>query len=363
MSAFVYEIANVHAAVTKAYPSDPKGLYAVPFYLIVGEPGAGRSTAVHSMNLTWNAGEGPLKLGMPEQLCTYWMPNEAIFIEPEGTVLGPKRNPDHLKELCDELRRSRPREPVDGILLVISIAEFIDLDEAGQEAFANRLRKYLVEIGRSLHADVPVYAALTRYDTMWGFAEVFGWTPERKREEPWGFTLPPDTPIQQIPARIAQELVGLNARFEAFCLAKLSSEDPPEHRIKAFQHLAEIRVLAERLRQLFTVLAMANAFERAPWFRSVIIGSAIPGTGDRLRAGVTRFFNMGLGQAQTGPGSSRPGGLPIHAFMNMVVLPERDIVPLRTRWRDDTLVLLGFIFGIVLALGAVAAAVLFALAR
>ena len=31
----------------------------------------------------------------------------------------------------------------------------------------------------------------------------------------------------------------------------------------------------------------------------------------------------------------RPGGLPIHKLVNTVVLPEKDLVPLRVRWRDD----------------------------
>jgi type VI secretion system protein ImpL len=35
----------------------------------------------------------------------------------------------------------------------------------------------------------------------------------------------------------------------------------------------------------------------------------------------------------------RPGGLPIHALVKTVVLPEKDLVPLRVRWRDDVVLL------------------------
>src|SRR6185312_3688171 len=72
-----------------------------------------------------------------------------------------------------------------------------------------------------------------------------------------------------------------------------------------------------------------------PWIRAVALGSAIPGSGDKMRAGVARFFNMGLAQGAGGSVTGRPGGLPFHAFMTTVVLPERDIVPLRSRWRED----------------------------
>ena len=326
---FVYEIASVFAEVERASAGDPKGIYAIPAYLVVGEPGSGRSTAIRSMDLSWG-GDGQLRIGAPQQQCTYWMAKEALFIEPGHAVLGPQRSPGLLEELCAELRRTRPREPIDGVIVVLNVAEFVDLDERGLDEYANRIRKYLIEIGQALHADVPIYAVLTRYDTMWGFADVFQWNAERAREEPWGFVLPFDTDTQSSVPRIHEALEGLNARFEAFCLFKLLSEEPPEQRTRAFQHLSEVRALMDKLRALFAVLAMTSSFERAPWFRAASIGCAVPGAGDRLRAGVTRFINMGLVQPQP-PGAGRPGGLPLFAYMKTVVLPERDLVPLRTR--------------------------------
>jgi type VI protein secretion system component VasK len=362
MSAFTYELATVNAAVQRAYPDHPDGAYAIPWYLIVGNPGSGRSTALHAMNLTWSGSDGPLSIGIPQQLCTYWMPKEAVFIEPEATVLGPSRQPEQLKELCSELRLCRPREPVDGIILLVNISDFIDLDEKSIEDYANSIRKYMVEIAQTLQADVPTYVVLTRYDAVWGFAEVFQWAPERKKEDPWGFTLPPETPSQESLPPIKVQLEGLNARLEAFCLAKLCSEDPVEQRVRAFQHLAEVRALMDKLRLVFNVLAMANAYERAPWVRAVALGSALPGSGDRMRAGVSRFFNMGLSQGPPTAVTSRPGGLPFHAFMGTVVLPERDIVPLRSRWREDKVFLFGMIAAAIFYAVTLVAGLIFAMA-
>ena len=362
MSAFTYELATVTAAVQRAYPGHAEGAYAIPWYLVVGNPGSGRSTALHAMNLTWQGSDGPLTTGLPQQLCTYWMPKEAVFIEPEATVLGPSRQPDQLKMLCEELRVSRPREPIDGVLLVVNIADFIDLDDKSIEDYANVLRRYMVEIGLTLKAEVPTYVVLTRYDAVWGFAEVFQWAPQRNKEDPWGFTLPPETPSQESLPRIKEQLEGLNARLEAFCLAKLCSEDPVEQRIRAFQHLAEVRALMDKLRLCFNVLAMANAYERAPWIRAVALGSALPGSGDRMRAGVGRFFNMGLGQGPPVAVTSRPGGLPFHAFMSAVILPERDIVPLRSRWREDKVFLFGMIMAALFWAAALITALIFAMA-
>ncbi|AKT44096.1 type VI secretion system protein [Chondromyces crocatus] len=341
---FVYEIASVYAALERTHGKDP---YAVPWYLVIGDPASGRSTAVQRMDLTWE-NQGPLAIGFPQAQCTYWLAREALFIEPGASVLGPQRNPQALDALCQDLKQARTREPLDGILLVLNIAEFVDLDDARLEEYAGRIRGYLVEVGKSLQEDVPTYVVLTRYDTLWGFAEVFQWGPERVREEPWGFVLPFDTDSQDAVPRIREQLEGLNARFEAFCMHRLLSEDPPEQRTRAFQHLAEVRALKERLAQLFEILFRANSYERAPWIRAMVIGSAVPGTGDRLRAGVTRFINMGLAQPAPAPATQRPGGLPIHAFMKLVVLPEKDLVRTKTRWREDQIFVLALVIGALL---------------
>jgi type VI protein secretion system component VasK len=353
---FVYEVASTQSALARANPAIARDPYALPWYLVLGDPGSGRTTAIKSMQLTWPHGDAPLTIGIPQQLCTYWLSAEAVFIEPEAGVLGDRRDPAALKGFCDELYVKRPREPVDGILLVVSLAEIIDLDERALEEYSKRLRRYLVEAGQSFHADVPVYVVITRYDTVWGFAEVFQWVPERKGEDPWGFVLPGNTPSQAAVQAINTEIDGLVARFESFCFAKLSSEDPPEHRTRAFQHLSEAK-----LRQFFGVIAMASSFERAPWFRALIIGSAIPGNGDRLRAGVARFSNMGLVvNAESVARSLRPGGLPIHAFMRDIVLPEKDIVPTKVRWRDDKAIMVCGILGLVLWVITVILAIVFA---
>lgn len=331
------EISAALAAVAQKHPSK-RPPYQVPWYMVIGEPGTGRTTALRSQFLTWPQGEGPLPPATSTPFCTYWMAEECLFIEPEGHVLGPRRDPALLEQLCIELGRKRPREPLDGLILVMNIAQFADMDEPNVQAYARSLREVLVEIGRHFGFDVPTYVIATRFDTIWGFADVFQWTGERTREDPWGFTLPQETPPQECLPKIQEELDGLMARFEMFCFAKLAGEEPVETRIRAYQHLVEVRELMDRFRTLYGTLAMPNAYERVPWLRAMAIGSAVPGVGDRQRAGVARFQSMGLYPAN--PPQMRPGGLPIHAIVKTVVIPEKDLVPLRVRWRDDLVMLI-----------------------
>ena len=339
MSVFSAELAQVAARAKQS----GDGLYGLPWYLVVGEPNCGKSATLRALNLEW-VGEP-----MAGQYCQYWFSRQAVFIEAREPLVGQSKNPELLRTLCEEIMKIRPREPLDGILLVLSAQDVAERSDEPLEAFAQHSRSYLVEACRVLSVDIPVYIIVNRYDTLWGFAEVFAWNAERAKEDAWGLLVPPDVPSQNTFPKIEEGLDGLGARIEAQCLSKLSSDEGVEQRVRAFQHLVEARMLLDRLREVLKILSFASAYERAPWTRAVILGCAVPGVGDRLRAGVARFANMGLAQNPYDPHRSpRPGGLPLFSFMRGVVLPERELVPLKVRWRDDWITMIGIVLGTLL---------------
>jgi type VI protein secretion system component VasK len=345
VTAFAYELATVLRAQEQARPGDPEGAYAMPWYLVIGTPGSGRTTAIKALSMSWPYGDTAIPMNLPEQLCTYWMPEKALFIEPEAVVVGPNRTHGKLQELCTELKDKRPREPIDGIVLVVSAQQLADSTDDAVEELAKELRRYLIEVAQALAADVPVYVVVTAYDALWGFGDAFKWTPERRDEEPWGFALRLDVPPAEAPDHVKQELEGLGARIESMCFAKLADEDPAEVRARAFQHLLEARALLRKLTDFMHIIAMANAFERAPWVRALVLGSGTPGTGNQLRYYMAELTSMGL-QAPAASGTPQPGGMPMHALIDAVLLPERDLVPTRVRWRDDILLIILLIGGI-----------------
>ncbi len=343
MTTFAYELASLVAAQKSVHADAREPLYAVPWYLVVGEPKSGRTAAIRSLNLSWPNGDQPLATNVPGQLCQYWLPEKAVFIEPGPSVLGVARGPETLMALCQELKYKRPREPLDGLILLLDARLLADASEETVERHGKMLRRYLVEVGQALDADVPTYVVLTGIDVLWGFGDAFQWTQERSREEPWGFVLP--FGVMGTPAieQVQRETEGLLARLESTCFAKLSSEEHPDVRVRSYQHLAELRALIAKVREVLLIVTTQNAFERSPWIRALAIGSGVPGTGDRLRHRAEQFVGMGYAPPRES-GTRQPGGMPLYALLENVLLPERDIVPTARRWRDDklTLVLTGF---------------------
>ena len=352
MSAFTYELAAVMAAQAQATQGHADGLYSMPWYLVIGEPGSGRSTAIKALNLSWPRGDQAVATNSPTPQCDYWMPEKAIFIEPGKTVLGQARQQGALQELCYELKAKRPREPIDGVIVVLSTRFLASAGEEDVERYANSLRRYLIEVAQALDADIPTYVVASAFDDLWGFGDAFQWTAARRDEEPWGFSLPPSMPAEQTVAALEPAFEGVRARIEAMCFDKLASEAPADVRIRSYQHLAEALAAVQRLEAVMKILSLSNSFERAPWIRALAIGSGHPGTGQRMRYRIGEFVAMGYTAPQQS-GTPQPGGMPLHGLLDAVLLPERDLVPTKTRWRDDTVLIVLLVVGVLAWIAAV----------
>ena len=352
MSGFNYELAAVLSAQERAHPNHADGPYALPWYLVVGEPGSGRSTAIKALNMSWPHGDQPIATNAPVVQCDYWMAATALFIEPNNTVLGSSRTQGALQLLCYELKAKRPREPVDGIIVVVSARFLANAGEDEIQRYATTLRRYLIEIAQAFEADIPTYVVVSSIDVLWGFGDAFQWTAERRDEEPWGFSLPVEVPAEQAQKAIVPAMEGLRARIESICFDKLASELPTEVRMRSFQHLSEALDVLAGVAQVMHVLSMSNSFERAPWIRALALGSGVPGTGHQLRHRVDQFQSMGYLLPQQS-GTPQPGGMPLSGLLDSVLLPERDIVPTVVRWRDDMLLIVLLVLGVVAWIAAI----------
>ena len=59
---FVYEVASVSSALARARPDFARDAYVLPWYLVIGEPGSGHSTAIKAMQLTGHKATGRCRL-------------------------------------------------------------------------------------------------------------------------------------------------------------------------------------------------------------------------------------------------------------------------------------------------------------
>lgn len=152
-------------------------LYTRPWYVIIGPPGAGKTTALLNSGLRFPFAEQAVKGVGGTRNLDFWFADEAVLVDTAGryTTQDSDRSVDSAgwTSFLSLLKKHRPLQPVNGILVAIGVDELIRSDVAGIDAHARAVRRRLVEMRRTLEVAAPIYVVLTKADMLAGFTQYF----------------------------------------------------------------------------------------------------------------------------------------------------------------------------------------------
>ncbi|MFM0501033.1 type VI secretion system membrane subunit TssM [Paraburkholderia caffeinilytica] len=171
-------------------------VYRLPWYLVVGSAGSGKTTALANSGLELSIAEQAARAASgridPTQHCDWWFSNHAVLVDTPGHYLeaadADTRRGAEWGELLALLRKYRPRQPINGALLMVGIDELLAMSESDRAAYATRLRKPLQLMQAKFDVRVPVYLCFTRMDRITGFREYFSGLNRDERAQVWGTT-------------------------------------------------------------------------------------------------------------------------------------------------------------------------------
>ena len=152
-------------------------LYTRPWYVIIGPPGAGKTTALLNSGLRFPFSESAVKGVGGTRNLDFWFADEAVMVDTAGRYTT--QDSDYQVDssgwnaFLSLLRKHRPLQPVNGIIVAIGVDELIGSDCARIDAHARAVRRRLVELRKSLEVAAPVYVMLTKADLLAGFTEYF----------------------------------------------------------------------------------------------------------------------------------------------------------------------------------------------
>ena len=169
-------------------------LYAKPWYVIIGPPGAGKTTALLNSGLRFPIGDQALKGVGGTRNLDFWFADEAALVDTAGRYTT--QDSDQAVDargwtsFLSLLKKHRPLQPINGIIVAIGIDELIRTDCAGIDNHARAVRRRLVELRRTLEVAAPVYVMLTKSDLLAGFTEYYDDLDVEGRRSVLGATLP-----------------------------------------------------------------------------------------------------------------------------------------------------------------------------
>ena len=222
-------------------------LYELPWYMFIGLPGSGKTTALLNAGLTFplagKMGQASVRGVGGTRNCEWWFTDEAVLIDTAGRYTSQDSDAAVDAAAWDTflalLRKSRPRQPLNGVLLTINIEDLLRQGPADRKEHALKLRTRLQELQARLGVRPPVYVLITKCDLVAGFHETFGEFGREEREQVWGFSFQHDangpnaanaTPLQSF----SSEFAALGKRLRDGLIDRMQAEPDVLRRAAVF---------------------------------------------------------------------------------------------------------------------------------
>ncbi|NIL17525.1 type VI secretion system membrane subunit TssM [Pseudomonas sp. AN3A02] len=157
----------------------PRGRDALPWYLLIGKEGSGKSQmlAASGLQLLQDRGEPRVTAeGGGTRDCEWHFAEDGVLLDTAGRYVS---QPDSQVDgagwsmLLGLLKARRRTGPLNGVVVALSMDTLLHGSERDLENDARAIQSRLLEIRQTLHVDVPIYLVVTQADRLSGFGEFF----------------------------------------------------------------------------------------------------------------------------------------------------------------------------------------------
>ena len=303
-------------------------LYEVPWYLIIGPPGAGKTTALVNSGLNFPLAAAGAAEPVPgvggTRYCEWWFTDEAVLVDTAGryTTQDSDSESDRKSWLAflSLLKKHRARQPINGVIVAISLSDMMTQRDQELGAHAIEIRNRLQEIHETLKIAFPVYVLFTKADLIAGFMEYFGNFNEARRRMVWGATLQGENHKENMLGDVPVEFDALVQRLTEEVPDRLQDEPDPVARISIFGFAAQFASLRQRSSDF-----LARIFETTPKRAGAILRGFYFSSGTQEGTPIDRVLGaMGrnFGRTPTAHLSGTGRSFFVHDLLTKIVFDE-----------------------------------------
>ncbi|MBX3385378.1 MAG: hypothetical protein KF768_02275, partial [Phycisphaeraceae bacterium] len=316
-----------------------KSLYSLPWYLVVGEPGSGKTEAVRHCNVGFPPGLQDELQGSGGTLnMNWWFTNHAVLLDTAGRLMFeevPPGSTSEWNEFLKLLRRFRPNCPVNGMLLVIPAESLITDSAEAIQAKASRIARQFDTVQRTLGVRFPVFVVITKADLINGFREFFDTIKEpHLQHQMLGWSNPDDLDTAFDPDKVDEHLTEVCARLarrrQALLLDPVHTEDPNGRRTDQVDALfafpESLQKLGPRLRQYLSHIFVQGEWSAKPLFLRGIYFTSSMREGSALDADLAEALGLPIGQLPEGRVWERDRAFFLRDLFMNKVFRERGLV-------------------------------------
>ena len=279
-------------------------LYDLPWYVIIGPPGAGKTTVLSNSGLRFplasRFGNKAVRGIGGTRNCDWWFTDEAIFLDTAGRYTTQDSNESVDREgwrgFLALLKRYRRRRPINGVLVAISIQDVLTLDPGQRQQHVGAIKKRVAELQRYFGIRFPVYVLLTKCDLIPGFTEFFDDLGAEERAQVWGFTLSVEESrtLDNLDTHLKNEFAALLSRVQARVIPRLHDERDLTRRGALFPFPDQVAAVVEIVQGFLHDTFAPSVYELSAFLRGVYLTSGTQEGApiDRLMGGLARSFGL-----------------------------------------------------------------------
>lgn len=307
-------------------------LYELPWYMIIGNPAAGKSTAIANSGLHFPlAGkEGKVIHGVGgTRNCDWFFTSNGIVLDTAGRYSVHEDDRDEWFGFLDLLKRYRAKAPINGIIIAASIGELVGSKPEFGINLAKNLRQRVQELTERLEVFAPVYVVFTKADLIAGFTDFFHETNRVERDRVWGATLPYTASATggNVVTLFDKHFDELYDGLREMSLANLALHPDKRKETVLLTFPLEFASIKAPLRAFLLTLFEDNPFQFKPVFRGFYFTSALQEgvSASTSSERVAERFSLRLNRVSPTVVSSKHGFF-LHDLFHKVIFADKSLV-------------------------------------
>ncbi len=297
-------------------------LYVLPWYMVLGESGSGKTTSINSAKLSSPFAEVNHIPGFSgTKNCDWWFFEQAILLDTAGRYAIPVdegRDKDEWQKFVSLLAKYRKKEPLNGLVVTVAADKILQSRPEVLEDDGKNIRRRIDELMRALGSKFPVYVLVTKCDLVQGMTQFCRELTEAGQQQAMGMINhaggnDPENFVRNAMHTISERLRNIR-------LLQLHKTDPRHLEPSLLLFPEEFSKLEEGLVPFMKAAFQENPYQESPLLRGVYFSS-----GRQEGSPYSHFLkNLGLiEERDVLPGTSK--GLFLHDFFDKILPRERHL--------------------------------------